>query len=114
MTLSEFLNAYLSNGNTLLEGAGKKNLNAYMGMFNGLANFPTVTDMPKPEEDKPEGEDPTADPTQDAKKPPEKAETPGAFLGDDGTKATPFGKSGNYAYRREKRGTTTTRARNSK
>ena len=99
MSLSEFLTAYLSNGNLLLAEA-EKNLAGYMGMFSGLTAFPTVTPMPEPVKDNPD--DATADPTKDADAPKEatKKLTPGSFLKqtDDGSMATTFAK-GNIAYR---------------
>ena len=79
MELSEFIDAYLDNGNTVIEGApgvkNPKNLNAFMGMFKGLQKFP-------------------ADPL-----PNNTGKTNAEFLGNDGTKSTIVKTSGNTAYR---------------
>ena len=79
MELSEFIDAYLDNGNTVIEGApgvkNPKNLNRFMGMFKGLQKFP-------------------ADPL-----PNNTGKTNAEFLGNDGTKSTIVKTSGNTAYR---------------
>ena len=79
MELSEFIDAYLDNGNTVIEGApgvkNPKNLNAFMGMFKGLQKFP-------------------ADPL-----PNNTGQTNAEFLGNDGTRSAIVKSSGNTAYR---------------
>ena len=79
MELSEFIDAYLDNGNTIIEGApgvkNPKNLNAFMGMFKGLQKFP-------------------ADPV-----PNNTGKTNAEFLGNDGTRSAIVKTSGNTAYR---------------
>lgn len=74
MELSEFIDAYLDTGKSVLEEA--KNLNGFMGMFKGLQKFPDVV------------QNGTEEP-------------PAKFLktsGDDGTQATYY-DNGNIAYR---------------
>ena len=79
MELSEFIDAYLDNGNTVIEGAPgakrPKKLNAFMGMFKGLQKFP-------------------ADPL-----PNNTGKTNAEFLGNDGTRSAIVKSSGNTAYR---------------
>lgn len=79
MELSEFIDAYLDNGNTIIEGApgvkNPKNLNRFIGMFKGLQKFP-------------------ADPV-----PNNTGKTNAEFLGNDGTRSAIVKTSGNTAYR---------------